>query len=65
MTNGVDVDPDAGEISGVRKLRSSGDSIVISIPPEVLEMSGLEVEEHYKVKSTFEGGEIVIEPVDE
>ncbi|MCU4743440.1 AbrB/MazE/SpoVT family DNA-binding domain-containing protein [Natronoglomus mannanivorans] len=62
MSNGVDVDPDAKEVSGVRKLRRSGDSYVISIPPEVLDMSGLEPGEHYKVAAPFEGGEITISP---
>lgn len=64
MSNGVDVDPDAGEVSGVRKLRRSGDSLVISIPPEVLDMSGLEAGERYEVVAPFEGGEVTIRPPD-
>ncbi|WP_157972451.1 hypothetical protein [Saliphagus sp. LR7] len=65
MTNGVDIDPDAEEVSGVRKLRKSGDSYVISIPPEVLETSGLDPGEHYKVATSFEGGSITISLAEE
>lgn len=58
MSNGVEIDADAGEVYGVRKLRESGDSLVISIPPEVLQTSDLEAGEMVEVATNLDGGEI-------
>lgn len=60
MSNGVEIDANAGEVYGVRKLRRSGDSYVVSIPPEVLETSDLEPEQATEVVTSIEGGGILI-----
>ena len=36
----VEVDMDAGEVRAVRTLRSSGNSIVVSLPPNLLQACG-------------------------
>lgn len=42
MADRVVIDAEEGTVSATRKIRESGNSIVISIPPQVLEAAGLE-----------------------
>lgn len=40
MHMSVEIDTDAGEVRKTGRLRRSGDSTVLTIPPEVLEQAG-------------------------
>lgn len=59
----VDVDKTEQEIRGVRALRHSGNSTVLSIPPEVLQFAGLEQGDEVAIVTKFDGGSIELRPV--
>lgn len=54
----VQVDTEKGEATAVRPLRKSGNSVVVSIPPELLHQAGFVVGDEVDVVAGFEGGEI-------
>jgi len=64
MSNRVRVDPETGTVTAVRKLRESGNSTVLTIPPQVLEGGGFEPGEQVRVVADMEGGGIRIETCD-
>jgi antitoxin component of MazEF toxin-antitoxin module len=60
MSNGVSVDPEEGVVKGTRKLRKSGDSIVVTLPAQVVETAEFEIGEMLTVAASFEGDEIAV-----
>jgi antitoxin component of MazEF toxin-antitoxin module len=59
------VDPEAGTVSAERKLRASGNSVVITIPPQVLEGAGLAEGDVVRLVADMNGGDITIALADE
>jgi antitoxin component of MazEF toxin-antitoxin module len=45
-----------------RRLRKVGGSVMVPVPPEVLEATGLKVDQEVRLQT--EGGRLIIEPVD-
>lgn len=60
----VQVDTEANEISAKRMVRQSGNSMVVSIPPTLLSIAGIDEGEEMTVSSQTGGG-VEIERVDE
>lgn len=56
----VKVDAEEGEISAVRTLRKSGNSVVVSVPPEVLEQAGMGRGDTVSIVAAFGGEEITV-----
>ncbi|QHS17959.1 hypothetical protein GWK26_12810 [haloarchaeon 3A1-DGR] len=56
----VEVNPEENEARCQRELRKSGNSIVVSLPPQLLEQAGFELGDEVLVAAGFEGGEISI-----
>ena len=54
------VDTDREVTWDTRPLRKSGNSVVVSIPPEVLETAGLERGDTIELSAPFEGGKITV-----
>jgi len=54
----VDYDREAGEARANRTLRQSGNSVVVSLPPELLHEAGLQQGDEVVVAAGFGGGEI-------
>jgi antitoxin component of MazEF toxin-antitoxin module len=52
------VDVDSETMEDTRLLRESGNSVVVSIPPEILDTAGLETGDTVTVSAPFEGGQI-------
>jgi len=48
------IDADSNELIDLRKLRRSGDSVVVTIPPEILENSEMELGENLTVALDLE-----------
>lgn len=55
----VQIDSEKGEVREERTLRNSGDSVVVSIPPEVLDQAGLGEGDDVDVATAF--GSSIIE----
>ena len=58
------IDTENGEASDSRKLRESGNSVVVTLPPEILETAGLETGDTVQVAAAFEGGKITVKDAD-
>ncbi len=56
----VDYDRDAGEARTDRTLRRSGNSVVVSLPPELLREAGFQQGDKVIVAAGFGGGEITL-----
>lgn len=54
----VEIDTENGEVLKRRALRRSGDSVVVSIPPEVLAQAGAHEGDEITVAVPFEGSTI-------
>jgi antitoxin component of MazEF toxin-antitoxin module len=52
---------DEMELHDTRKVREDGGSVVVTIPPEVVERSGIELGEDVRF-GTVEGGEVALIP---
>lgn len=65
MGNGVDVDPEEGVLRATRKLRSSGGSIVVSIPPQMLQAVSFEEDDDILLRCEWDGDEICLHPVED
>jgi antitoxin component of MazEF toxin-antitoxin module len=60
----VEVDGDSREMSAVRRLRPSGNSVVISMPPELLDLVGLSRDDHVRIVASFDDDVIVMRKTD-
>lgn len=58
----VEVDTARGEIRAVRTLRKSGNSISVSIPPELLQTAHMELGDDVELVASFDGNEITLRP---
>lgn len=65
MGNRVSVDPEAGTITASRILRQSGNSTVLTIPPQLLDGAGLEAGDSVKLVADMETGELTISEFEE
>lgn len=65
MSNRVSVDPETGTLTAIRKLRESGNSIVLTIPPQLLEGAGLEAGDSVKLIADMNEDTITIRDVTE
>lgn len=65
MSNGVDVDPETNTIRGERKLRESGNSVVLTIPREILSAVGFTPDDRVEISAEMGGDEIVIRELGE
>ena len=66
MSAGVDIDSDELTVSGERMIRYVGNSAVITIPPEVLQGTGLEEGDDVIIEGSLEDGTISVKrPPDE
>lgn len=63
MGNSVEIDWDEGRVTAVRKLRSSGSSTVLTIPPEVYESVGLQEDDQVEIVADMENGKITLQPI--
>ena len=58
------VDTDREVTWDTRPLRKSGNSVVVSIPPELLKTAGLERGDTVELSAPFEGGRITVKEPD-
>jgi len=65
MGNGVDVDPDEEVMRATRKLRKSGGSIVVSIPPTMLQSVEFEEDDELLLEADWKGDEIRLRKVED
>jgi antitoxin component of MazEF toxin-antitoxin module len=65
MGNGVDVDPDENVMRASRKLRQSGGSLVVSLPPEMLQSVGFEEGDELVLEAEWAGDTICLRKVDD
>lgn len=66
MDRSVEVDFEGGEVSAIRMVRKSGSSFVVTIPPKLLDGSGLNSGDDVEITTKFGSRRIVIsEPDDE
>lgn len=56
----VEVDRENLTLSGERKIRDTGNSAAITIPPELLQGTGLEVDDDVELRADMEEGVIYI-----
>lgn len=56
----VDYDTEEGEARAGRTLRRSGNSVVVSLPPELLHEAGFQQGDEVTVAAGFGGGEITL-----
>jgi antitoxin component of MazEF toxin-antitoxin module len=57
------IDADSNELIDFRKLRQSGDSVVVTIPPEILENTDLELGQNLTVALDLESQNVEIRAV--
>ena len=60
MATPVTIDPEDSTVSATRTIRSSGNSTVLTIPPQLLEAIGLEVSDEARLVAHMDTGELVI-----
>jgi len=60
----IDIDPEAEEMFDEKRIRQSGDSVVITLNPRIMETAGFELGEEIRVTTPFGGGHITLEPTD-
>lgn len=65
MGNSIRVNREDGTLEATRTLRTSGDSIVISIPPQLLEAAGFDEDDRVEVVAKMMGDEICIHLADQ
>lgn len=58
MGKDVEIDQDSQTITAIRQLRKSGGSTVVTIPPEMLDLTELEAGDGAELKAEFFGDEI-------
>lgn len=58
MGRGVEIDKDDKEVSARRKLRESGGSTVVTIPPEMLDLIDIEPGDQVELQAEMFGDEI-------
>ncbi|MCU4743439.1 hypothetical protein [Natronoglomus mannanivorans] len=56
----IDIDPDAEEMFDVRELRKSGDSVVLTLTPDIIRKAEFSAGDEVKIATPFTGGEITI-----
>jgi len=57
----VEVDAEAQEAKATRRLRRSGNSVVVSIPPQLLRQAGFIEGDEVEVIAPFDGGSIELQ----
>ena len=65
MSNGVKIDPSENTVTGVRKVRESGNSVVLTIPSEVLDAVGILPGDKVSISAKLNGEEVTIRPVED
>lgn len=64
VSDRVRFDKDGQRMIATRKLRQSGSSMVVSIPPQILDASGLEAGDELAIVADVQGHEIVLSRID-
>ena len=65
MRDRARVDAEEGIVIAERKIRSSGNSTVLTIPPQVLDVAGLEAGDGVEISADLETGEIRLRKADD
>lgn len=60
MGRRVNIDMEKGQVIGERKLRDSGNSTVLTIPPEILDVADLEAGDEIEITADMGTGKIEI-----
>jgi antitoxin component of MazEF toxin-antitoxin module len=58
----VTVDADSGEVRATRKVRKSGNSTAVVIPPELLDAAGFERGDDVDLVADLTSGDVVLRP---
>lgn len=56
----VEIDPDSQTARGERMLRESGNSVVLTIPPQILQQAGLSAGDEVEIVSELGSGVLTI-----
>lgn len=64
MVHGVDIDKEDKEVRARRKLRKSGGSTVVTIPPEMLDLLDFELGDNVELEAEIFGDEMRLRVVD-
>lgn len=59
----VSINTDSSTVEATRTLRHSGSSVVLTIPPQVLESLGMDAGDDVRIVGNWEDGTIEITPV--
>jgi len=59
---GCEIDADTGEVRADRRVRVSGNSLVVSLPPTLLDTAGIERDDNVEIVASSETEEIRIRP---
>jgi len=65
VTRGADFDAESLTFTAERKLRESGNSIIITVPPDMADAIGAEADDHLEMVASIEDGEIVLRPTED
>jgi len=57
----VTIDPDSKTARGSRALRESGNSVVLTIPPQILQQAGMESGDEVEMVAELGSGEISVQ----
>lgn len=61
VSNRVNIDRDSATATTTRRLRESGNSVVLTMPPELLDMSGFSVGDDIRLTADMDEGTILME----
>lgn len=64
MTRRVSFDGDKGIFTATRTIRESGNSVIVAIPPQLVEAASFEVGDDVELSAQIDSGEIHIRRVD-
>jgi len=60
----ITLDTESGEARAIRTVRKSGNSTVVVIPPELLDVAGLKLGDDVDVSVDFDSNEVTIRSVE-
>jgi len=65
VTRRVSYDPDLNTFSATRRLRTSGNSKIITVPPQIAEAVKFEADDQIELIADIDDGEIVLRKPDD
>lgn len=65
MMSSPEIDPETNTVRAVRHFRASGSSTIVTIPPQMMQLLEVDVDDEIEIVGDWEEREITIRPIDD